>query len=332
MSWFKRRPQARASVGTPEGLTATGVYLDLVNGLKDRIAKVERDKAVLLGLVAVLATGLVASLPLRKVVPFFYEVDSSTGRVSASSRVAQELRVDVARLNLEYQIEGDADIRPLRVFDDGSRTWIQFAGDMALRPAIFVVNNEGTVGSGKSVTLAILMALIHRMRPAIKGVSFEDPVEIESEWMHQRTIARDLHADDDREFRAATAALFRSAVDVFMLGEVRDADAGRVVRAVLESGHSVYTTTHARSALGVFSKYCMPQIGIPIETLATPGMLRLNVYQSLLLRNCPHCSLPPEAHADNLDGQARPTVRPRRCHTTRHRPAVQRWLPTKAIR
>ena len=52
-------------------------------------------------------------------------------------------RVDVARLNLEYQIEGDADIRPLRVFDDGSRTWIQFAGDMALRPAIFVVNNEG---------------------------------------------------------------------------------------------------------------------------------------------------------------------------------------------
>jgi len=93
MSWFKRRPQARASVGTPEGLTATGVYLDLVNGLKDRIAKVERDKAVLLGLVAVLATGLVASLPLRKVVPFFYEVDSSTGRVSASSLVAQELRV-----------------------------------------------------------------------------------------------------------------------------------------------------------------------------------------------------------------------------------------------
>lgn len=163
----------------------------------------------------------------------------------------------------------------------------------------------GTVGSGKSVTLAILMALIHRMRPAIKGVSFEDPVEIESEWMHQRTIARDLHADDDRDFRAATAALFRSAVDVFMLGEVRDADAGKVVRAVLESGHSVYTTTHARSALGVFSKYCMPQIGIPIETLATPGMLRLNVYQSLLLRNCPHCSLPPEAHADTLDGQGR---------------------------
>jgi type IV secretory pathway VirB9-like protein len=52
-------------------------------------------------------------------------------------------RVDVSRLNLEYEITGDAEIRPLRVFDDGTRTIIQFPDNMGLRPAIFVVNSEG---------------------------------------------------------------------------------------------------------------------------------------------------------------------------------------------
>lgn len=52
-------------------------------------------------------------------------------------------RVDVSRLNLEYEITGDAEIRPQRVFDDGTRTIIQFPDNMGLRPAIFVVNSEG---------------------------------------------------------------------------------------------------------------------------------------------------------------------------------------------
>lgn len=158
----------------------------------------------------------------------------------------------------------------------------------------------GTVGSGKTVTLAILMELMHSRRPDIKGISFEDPVEIET-WMDQRTITRDLYVKDDEAFRTAVVSLFRSALDVFLLGEVRDVDAGRTLRAVLDSGHSCFTTTHAADCLtGIISKYTSAQVGIPASMLATPGMLKLNVYQSLLLKNCPHCALNHEQHRDTL--------------------------------
>lgn len=158
----------------------------------------------------------------------------------------------------------------------------------------------GTVGSGKTVTLAVLMELMYSRRPDIKGISFEDPVEIET-WMDQRTITRDLYAKDDEAFRTAVVSLFRSALDVFLLGEVRDVDAGRTLRAVLDSGHSCFTTTHAGDCLtGIISKYTSAQVGIPASMLATPGMLKLNVYQSLLLKNCAHCSLSHEQHRDTL--------------------------------
>ncbi|PUE27894.1 hypothetical protein B9Z39_09125 [Limnohabitans sp. JirII-29] len=151
----------------------------------------------------------------------------------------------------------------------------------------------GTVGSGKSVTTAILMCMLPSH---IKKVTFEDPVELDMPGVYQKTIIRDLvqtGEGSNSSFAAGVRALFRSALDVFMLGEIRDPEGARVARAVLESGHSVFTTTHAPSALGIFSKFISPQVGIPVDVLATPGNVRLNVYQTLLAKNCPHCALSP---------------------------------------
>lgn len=71
---------------------------------------------------------------------------SPTGAMLASDRTDVRVapsRVDVSKLNLEYEILGDGEIKPLRVFDDGTRTIIQFPDNMSLRPAIFVVNRDG---------------------------------------------------------------------------------------------------------------------------------------------------------------------------------------------
>jgi type II secretory ATPase GspE/PulE/Tfp pilus assembly ATPase PilB-like protein len=122
--------------------------------------------------------------------------------------------------------------------------------------------------------------------------------------VHQKTISRDLDSDDDAAFQAGVRTLFRSALDVFLMGEVRDVATGRVVRAVLESGHSALTTTHAASALGIYTKYASPQVGIPLDVLGTPGLLKLNVYQALLAKNC-RCALAPDDLAQDLDAQAR---------------------------
>lgn len=101
MSWFSKKPPGKpAQVGTAEGLSAAGVYLDLVAGLKDRVCKLERDKSLLLWGIGLLVLAQVVAGPLRKVVPFFYEVDTSTGAVARSARVVSE--INVSDKNIAY--------------------------------------------------------------------------------------------------------------------------------------------------------------------------------------------------------------------------------------
>jgi len=153
----------------------------------------------------------------------------------------------------------------------------------------------GVVGSGKSTSLAQLMGMLPH---DIKCISIEDPVELEIPRMYQKTITRDLSATgEDPAFISAVRAIYRSALDVLLLGEIRDYSTGLLARSVGESGHSVYTTTHARSALGVLDRYSSPAIGIPRDVLASPGIMKLMVYQALLPVTCPHCGLSPDQHA-----------------------------------
>ncbi len=90
------------SVGTGEGLKAAGVYVDLINGLQKNLADLRRTNIIYAAIAVLAVGGLVTVTPLRKIVPFFYEVDSSTGRISVSGTVAQELNVSDA--NIAYFI------------------------------------------------------------------------------------------------------------------------------------------------------------------------------------------------------------------------------------
>lgn len=163
---------------------------------------------------------------------------------------------------------------------------------------------SGVVGSGKSTSLTSLISMLPR---EIKIVSMEDPVELEIPYAYQKTITRDLLASGpDPAFNSATRALYRSAMDVLYLGEIRDRETGLVARQVSESGHSVYTTTHARSALGIFDRFSSPAIGIPRDVLGTPEIVKLLVYQALLPVTCSHCGKSPDDYAREfkLSGQA----------------------------
>lgn len=158
---------------------------------------------------------------------------------------------------------------------------------------------SGVVGSGKSTSLAALM----RMLPSdIKKISIEDPVELEIPGMYQKTVSRDLTSTDavDPAFVSAVRAIYRSALDVLLLGEIRDTTTGLLARQVAESGHSVYSTIHARSALGIANRLSSPAIGIPRDVLGAPGILKLLVYQALLPVTCPHCGRTPDEHKEAL--------------------------------
>lgn len=163
---------------------------------------------------------------------------------------------------------------------------------------------SGVVGSGKSTSLAQLLGMLPHY---LKIQSIEDPVELEIANAYQKTVARDLLSSGiDPGFLSASRAIYRSALDVLYLGEVRDTETGGVARQVVESGHTVYTTTHARSGLGIIDRFVSPQIGIPREVLGAPDILKLLVYQSLLPVSCPHCRKSPSdhAHSQSLKGDA----------------------------
>jgi Conjugal transfer protein len=53
------------------------------------------------------------------------------------------MQVNLEGMNSEYQIDGDTELSPVMVLDDGKRTWLKFRNNLALRPALFAVSTDG---------------------------------------------------------------------------------------------------------------------------------------------------------------------------------------------
>lgn len=147
----------------------------------------------------------------------------------------------------------------------------------------------GMVGSGKSTSMATLMRGI---APTRKVITLEDPVEYRIANALQNTVGRTLDACVSSMFDAKLKTIKRSAMDDLLIGEVRDRDTGRAFMDLAGSGSNVYTTTHTGSASMIPERLASDFIGVSRDFLATPGVLKLLVYQALLPRLCPQCALP----------------------------------------
>ncbi|WP_019938817.1 GspE/PulE family protein [Bordetella sp. FB-8] len=172
----------------------------------------------------------------------------------------------------------------------------------------------GIVGSGKSTTLATLMRGID---PSRKVITLEDPVEYLIGNALQNTVGRSLEAEPQHPFDAKLRTIKRSAMNDLLIGEVRDHETGRAFMDLAGSGASVYTTTHTGSALMIPERLASDFIGVSRDFLATPGVLKLLVYQMLLPRLCSACALPIDALWHETG--------PRDEHTNHERPAWLAW-------
>lgn len=147
---------------------------------------------------------------------------------------------------------------------------------------------SGTVGAGKSTTLASMLGLVPAHR---KVVTIEDPVERLLPDAIQNSVARDLHGDSHEAYTAKLRSLKRAALDDVCLGEIRDRETGLVFSDSVSSGVGVYTTVHAPSAAGIVDRLCSSFIGIPRDLLMSPGILKLLVHQALLPVVCDRCAI-----------------------------------------
>jgi len=145
----------------------------------------------------------------------------------------------------------------------------------------------GTVGAGKSTTIASLMRGIPLER---KVITIEDPVEYLIPNALQNTVARDLGQDDLGAFDAKLKTVKRCAMNDLLIGEIRDHVGGRAFIDLAGTGVSLYTTIHASSALLIPERLASERIGVPRDLLSTPGVLKLLVYQRLMPTLCQLCS------------------------------------------
>ena len=104
----------------------------------------------------------------------------------------------------------------------------------------------GSVGSGKSTTLAALVDFINKDRED-HILTLEDPIEYVFKSRGCHVNQREVHKHTESFARALRGAL-REDPDVIMVGEMRDLETIQLALTAAETGHLVLGTLHAGNA------------------------------------------------------------------------------------
>ena len=147
----------------------------------------------------------------------------------------------------------------------------------------------GPTSSGKSTTLVSNMALmLKERRYEINLITVEDPAEQKIFGAHQMPVVNALNEEQREEkFTEALAAALRSDPDTLMVGEIRTLAAAQLTVKGALSGHNVWTTLHANSAMGALTR--LLDMGVEAFKLKDETMLRGLVSMRLFKKLCPYC-------------------------------------------
>lgn len=163
---------------------------------------------------------------------------------------------------------------------------------------IFLVT--GPTGSGKTTTLYAMLKQLNK--PDVNILTVEDPVEYRLEGITQVQVNMVTGLD----FGTALRSFLRQDPDVILVGEIRDAESGRIAAQAALTGHLVLSTMHTNSALQSVSRL----IDIGVEPfLVAPALIGV-MAQRLVRQICPSCKesyLAPkeivEENFSNVDGE-----------------------------
>lgn len=153
---------------------------------------------------------------------------------------------------------------------------------------------SGPTGSGKSTTLkAVLEGMIEQRNGEINTLTIEDPPEYVIKAAQQMPVTNAKTQEErSQAFTTAISAGLRSDPDVMMIGEIRDkASANLAVEGAI-SGHPIYASLHANTAMDILLR--LRDMGIEdfkvFDNTVFSGLLG----QRLVRKICPHCRVPYE--------------------------------------
>ncbi len=142
----------------------------------------------------------------------------------------------------------------------------------------------GPTGSGKTTTLYSALSLINSRQK--KVITVEDPVEFKIPGVHQMQVQENKN-DPNRSltFARGLRSILRLDPDIILVGEIRDYETAEITIKAALTGHMVFSTIHANTAIETISR--LENLGIDPYLYASA--LCLLVGQRLVRKICPTC-------------------------------------------
>lgn len=144
---------------------------------------------------------------------------------------------------------------------------------------LFVV--VGPTGHGKTTTLAGLNLCI---APDQKVISLEEPIEIIQPQIEQKPVIAD---HPEMNFSNLVKVALREDPDVISISEIRDTETAKAAFTASLTGHLVTATLHAFDTFGALQR--LQDLGLSLNSLAQPDVLRGVLAQRLVPAICPAC-------------------------------------------
>lgn len=148
----------------------------------------------------------------------------------------------------------------------------------------------GPTGSGKTTTLYSILQ--HVNTEAVNIMTLEDPVEYPLPMVRQTS----LHDAVKIDFANGIRSLMRQDPDIILVGEIRDRETADMALRAAMTGHQVFSTLHANSALAAVIR--LLDLGVSADVIA--GNLIGTIAQRLVRKLCTHCKQAATANDDEL--------------------------------
>jgi len=111
-----------------------------------------------------------------------------------------------------------------------------------------LILNTGPTGSGKTTTLYAFLR--KKVKPEIKIITIEDPIEYHIEGISQSQVNRTT----DYTFANGLRSILRQDPDVILIGEIRDEETAKIALNASLTGHMVFSTLHTNHAVGAIPR------------------------------------------------------------------------------
>lgn len=149
----------------------------------------------------------------------------------------------------------------------------------------------GPTGHGKTTTLyASLKTIKERKVSNLNIVTIEDPVEYRLPFLNQTQVNEEVGLT----FASGLRSVLRQDPNIIMVGEIRDQDTAEIAMHAGLTGHLMFSTIHAESVAGVFTRLLNMNVEPFVLASAVSGVLG----QRLVRKLCTHCrqEAEPSAH------------------------------------